>query len=229
VHLFTAMGAAAGLLAVIRISQHDWHGAFAWMAVAVLIDSADGAMARLVKVKDVLPGIDGALLDNIVDYFTYVIVPAYFIYEAPVAPQRLALFSAMVITVVSAYQFSQSDAKTPDHYFKGFPSYWNVLVFYLFLFQWPLWANFAILMACAVLVFVPLRYLYPSRTPTLRPLTWCLSLAWIVVMGVILIRLDHDTRLLRNLSLLYIAYYVAVSLYLNWRAATTPAAQEDPE
>lgn len=218
VHIFTALGAAAGLMALIAISQHQWIGAFMWIAVTLVIDSADGGLARLVKVKDVLPGIDGALLDNMVDYFTYVIVPAYFIYESGLVPRGYEVPAMVVIILASAYQFSQVEAKTPDHYFLGFPSYWNVVILYLFLYQWPPMVNFAILMALAVLVFVPIRYLYPSRTAVLRPLTWALSLAWILFIIVIIIRHEHDPWLLRDLSMLFVVYYFAMSLYLNVQA-----------
>jgi phosphatidylcholine synthase len=218
VHIFTALGAAAGLMALIDISQHAWIRAFMWIAVTLVIDSADGGLARLVKVKDVLPRIDGALLDNMVDYFTYVIVPAYFIYESGLVPSGYAVFTMIIIILASAYQFSQVDAKTPDHYFRGFPSYWNVVILYLFLYQWPSMVNFAILMALSVLVFVPIRYLYPSRTAVLRPLTYTLSLLWILLMIVIILRYEHNPWLLRDLSMLYVAYYFAMSLYLNYQA-----------
>ena len=218
VHIFTAMGAAAGLMALIDISQHGWISAFKWIAVALVIDSADGGLARLVKVKDVLPRIDGALLDNMVDYFTYVIVPAYFIYESGLVPHGYAVVTAIAIILASAYQFSQVDAKTPDHFFRGFPSYWNVVILYLFLYQWPPMANFFILMVLAILVFVPIRYLYPSRTQVLRPLTWTFCLVWIVLMIIVILRYEHDPWVLRDLSMTFVAYYFAMSLYLNYRA-----------
>jgi phosphatidylcholine synthase len=217
VHLLTALGATAGFMALIAISEHDWVLAFKWIAVTIAIDGADGGLARLVKVKEVLPNIDGALLDNIVDYFTYVIVPAYFIYEATLVPEGLIVVTAAAITLTSAYQFSQADAKTPDFFFKGFPSYWNVAIFYLWLYPFSIVVNFIILMALAVLVFIPIKFLYPSRTRFLRPLTWILTLLWIVSMGVILFLSPRDLAWLRDLSLVYVAYYVVMSLYLNFR------------
>jgi phosphatidylcholine synthase len=111
----TALGLVFGFLAIIAISRHEWLLAFVWMAVTVFIDSIDGILARAFKVQEVLPNFDGALLDNIVDYFTYVIVPASFLYETHSVPYKLNLLSAILITLSSAYQFCQSEAKTDNH------------------------------------------------------------------------------------------------------------------
>ncbi|HNR31235.1 MAG TPA: phosphatidylcholine synthase [Candidatus Hydrogenedentes bacterium] len=236
VHLFTALGAVAGLMALVATTAHEWRAALLWMGATILVDSLDGTLARVVKVKAVLPGFDGALLDNIVDYFTYVIVPAYFLYEAPIVPGRFALFAAGAITLASAYQFCQADAKTPDHFFRGFPSYWNVVVFYLFLLQWPEWLNLAVILVLALGVFVPVKYLYPSRTRTLRSLTWLLSAVWIVIVSWIVLHYDAETRNggMRTplyLSFGYVLYYVALSLYLNLRGGDRldAGATEDEE
>lgn len=223
VHLFTACGAAAGLLALVATTNQNWHAAIFWMAVTIFVDSVDGTLARLVKVKAVLPQFDGALLDNIVDYFTYVIVPAYFLYEAPIVPPGIALFTAIVITLASAYQFCQTDAKTEDHFFLGFPSYWNVVVFYLFMLNVSPWLNLAVLLLCAVGVFVPIKYVYPSRTQILRGLTWFFSAIWLVIMSVILAEGPRAPKWLVILSLFYIVYYFGLSFYLNVKHPRKPA------
>lgn len=215
VHLLTALGAAAGLMAIIAIAGWRWGPAFFWMGATLFIDSVDGILARRCNVQQVLPHFDGALLDNIVDYFTYVIVPAYFLYEANVVPLGFRLPSAVLITLASAYQFCQAGAKTGDHYFKGFPSYWNIVVVYLFLFGWPFWANLAIIFALAAAVFIPLKYLYPSRTRTFRPLTLALSTVWALVMVVILFRFPRPQTGLLYFSFLYVIYYFAMSAYLT--------------
>jgi phosphatidylcholine synthase len=124
-HLVTASSAVWGLLAILAITNAQWVQAFWFMAAAVLIDSFDGTLARRVDVKNVLPQIDGALLDNIVDYLNYVFVPVFFIYWADLLPPQLAVVGATLMLLSSAYQFSQADAKTDDHFFKGFPSYWS--------------------------------------------------------------------------------------------------------
>lgn len=215
VHFFTASGAVAGLMAIIAVADERWRMAFVWMGATLLIDSIDGFLARRCNVKQVLPHFDGALLDNIVDYFTYVIVPAFFLYQANVVPLGFRLLSALLITVASSYQFCQSDAKTDDHYFKGFPSYWNVAVLYLFLFEWPAWINLAIILVLTVAVFVPLKYLYPSRTRTFRPLTLLFTFVWGLLMIVILARFPTEQTALLHLSFVYVLYYFAMSAYLT--------------
>lgn len=221
VHLLTATGAVAGLMAVVATAHHMWLAAFAWMGVTLLIDSVDGALARLCRVKEVLPAFDGELLDNIVDYFSYVIVPAFFLYEADIVPAGFGPVAAAAMTLASGYQFCQADAKTQDHYFKGFPSYWNVVVFYLFMLPLPKWLDLAIIMALTVAVFVPMKYLYPSRTPTLRPLTLALTVAWGILMVLTLVRYPDGHHGPLYCSTGYIAYYFAMSLHLT--AKSQPA------
>jgi phosphatidylcholine synthase len=228
VHLLTATGAAAGLMALIAISHDRWQWAFVWMGVTLAIDSVDGTLARLCGVKQVLPQFDGALLDNMVDYFTYVIVPAYFLYEAGIVPARCGLLTAIAITLASGYQFCQSDAKTEDHCFKGFPSYWNVVVFYVFMLAWPKWLNAIIVLALAIAVFVPVKYPYPSRTPMLRTLTLALTAVWGALMALVLFRYPEHSRGLIYASLVYVVYYFAFSLYLTLKSkAALAVASKD--
>lgn len=215
VHLLTAMGAVVGLMALIAIAHDKWQLAFGWMAVTLFIDSVDGTLARVCRVQRILPQIDGALLDNIVDYFTYVIVPAFFIYESDIVPPHWGVPAAIAITLASGYQFCQADAKTDDYFFKGFPSYWNVVVFYLFTLGLGPWPNLAILFILSVAVFVPVKYLYPSRTKTLRTLTLTLTTVWGIMLALAVVRYPEGHGALVRWSLIYIFYYFAMSLYLT--------------
>ncbi len=202
-------------MAIIAISRQEWRLAFAWMGVTLAIDSVDGMLARACGVKEVLPHFDGALLDNIVDYFTYVIVPASFLYETHAMPQGFNLFSATLITLASAYQFCQTSAKTEDHCFTGFPSYWNITVFYLFMLQWPGWVNLAIVTTLAVAVFIPVRYLYPSRTPTLRPLNLAVTALYGLALGMTIWMYPVGHFPVLYASMIYLVYYAAMSCYLT--------------
>jgi phosphatidylcholine synthase len=216
VHLLTASGAVAGMLAAVAIMEQRWIPCFAWLMVATAIDSFDGRLARLFRVKDVLPRFDGALLDNLVDYFTYVIVPALFIYMYPgMLPEGFEWIGSAIMVLTSAYQFCQADAKTDDHYFKGFPSYWNVVALYLFFLGYEPWVNFAIVAVFSVLVFVPIKYLYPSRTVRFRRLTIALSMVWGASMIALLIRHPHVPIGLVYATLLYIAYYSGMSIFMT--------------
>jgi len=164
VHLLTGSGAFIGLWSLVKIHEQHYTQALWLMAITVIIDAIDGTFARLVHVKSVLPKIDGALLDNIVDYLNYVITPCFFLLVKPdMLPPDIALWLVFAITTTSAYQFCQADAKTPDHFFKGFPCYWNITVFYMFIFNTSMITNAWILACFCVLIFVPIKYVYPSR------------------------------------------------------------------
>jgi phosphatidylcholine synthase len=163
VHALTASGAYVGLLALLAIYDRKWVLAFWLMAITILIDAVDGLFARWIKIKLAVPRIDGALLDNIVDFFTYTIVPAFFLLVTPLVPETWRFPCVLFIVLSSCYQFTQIDAKTEDHFFKGFPSYWNIVVFYLFFWQMSPQLNLSILLLLSILSFVPIKYVYPSR------------------------------------------------------------------
>jgi phosphatidylcholine synthase len=217
VHLFTATGALWGLLAIMATVQHQWQAAFFWLGMAALVDSFDGTLARRFKVKGVLPGFDGALLDNIIDYQTYVIVPAIFLYEAHLLPASTTIAGIAMVVLASAFQFCQSDAKTDDHTFKGFPSYWNVVVFYMFMFDANPWVNFWVIAILTVLVFVPIRYLYPSRMIRFQKLTLSLTTIWGILCLIVWLQYPVVNLWMLGVSMLYVAYYIGLSLYMMVR------------
>lgn len=212
VHLYTASSAGFGLWAVNAIFAHEYRWAALGMLIALTIDCTDGALARAADVSGRIPWIDGRRLDDICDYFTYVLVPACFLMEAELLPHPAW---ALAPVLSSAYGFSRVDAKTEDHCFLGFPSYWNVLVLYLYLLQVSPGPALAILLGLCVGVFVPLRYLYPSRTRLLRPLTLAVLGLWMLGFSWLAVHPDPDPRWLW-LSLLGPLYYMAFSLALNF-------------
>jgi phosphatidylcholine synthase len=224
VHLLTASGAAWGFLALLNFQSGEYRLAMLWMIVAVVVDSFDGTLARFLDVKKYAANLDGALLDNILDYFTYVIVPAYALYAAGLLPSGWELAGAISILLTSAYQFSQTDAKTDDHYFKGFPSYWNVVVIYMLTLQIPPWWNLGLLALLNVLVFVPIKYVYPSRTVTARRLTLALTCLYGAVGTVAVAQYPHVPQWLMGASLAYIVYYVTLSLWPKKPRKEQPSA-----
>lgn len=164
VHLLTASGALIALLTLNQIYHHQYVSALWLMALSIFVDAIDGALARWARVKIVLPQIDGALLDNIIDYLNYVVIPCFFLLIEPeLLNGDITWLVLGGILLSSAYQFTQSDAKTPDHFFKGFPCYWNLAVFYLYLFKPTSLTCAMILLTLCLLVFVPIKYVYPSR------------------------------------------------------------------
>ncbi len=215
VHAFTASSAAAGLVAVLASERGDAQTAFAMMALTVAIDSLDGTLARAVRVKEVLPWFDGTRLDDVVDYFTYVLVPALFLVHARLLPPAVAVPVACCPVLASAYGFCRTDAKTADHYFTGFPSYWNIVAFYVYVLGWPPVANALFIVALSIGVFVPIRYVYPSRTTVLRPVTVGLGLVWGAVVLWLIAHVDAPPRGLALVSLAYPAYYVLLSLAMH--------------
>lgn len=221
VHLLTASGLVFCLLAVQATYASQWRSALAWLLVSVMVDAVDGTLARLARVKQITPGFDGALLDNLVDFTNYVIVPALIIHRADLMPDELSFIIACAICVVSAYQFCQRDAKTPDHYFKGFPCYWNVLALYLLSMRLDPAANLMIAAVLMLLVFLPIRYLYPSRTVLYRKATLPLTAVWAAMAICILWQLPDPHPLLVWSSLLYVIYYFCMSVYLTLRPGTS--------
>jgi phosphatidylcholine synthase len=217
VHLLTASGAVLALLALAAIHRGRYAEAFAWMAVALAIDSIDGTLARAVAVRTVLPTLDGARLDDVVDYLNYTLVPLALIYASGRLPSPLALPVVAFVLLASAYGFAQTDAKTNDGYFKGFPSYWNVVAFYIYALDTPQWFGAAALVLFGILVFVPTYYVYPSRSPRFRTITIGLGVVWAITALVILARLEDAPRSLVWASLLYPAYYFGLSVYLTRR------------
>jgi phosphatidylcholine synthase len=212
VHLFTATGAIWGFLAILAIFEQNWRAMILWMVIAMLVDGFDGMLARWADVKKYANGIDGALLDNILDYQNYVVAPALFLMKADVLPNGFQMLGAFSILITSAYQFTQTDAKTDDHHFKGFPSYWNVAALYMLLMGLPVWVNFGFLMLFNVLVFIPIKYIYPTRTTYLRGLTLALTYLYGAIGIWGLIQYPNHPQWVVWTSFIYIGYYLALSL-----------------
>jgi phosphatidylcholine synthase len=220
-HLYTATGAVFAFLAAAAAIEDDFRTAFFWLAAQVAVDATDGMLARRARVAERIPWFDGAKLDDIIDYLTYAFVPALIIWRGAFVPASLAVPIAAAILLSSAYGFNRVDAKTPDHFFTGFPSYWNIVALYLMLAGWDPGVNAAIVLTCAALVFVPVRYVYPSRTPVLRLPTNVLGLLWGAAMLVMLWRYPQPSPAIFAASLVFPVYYVVLSLVLwnNRRAA----------
>lgn len=186
------------------------------MAATVVIDATDGALARRLRVKELIPWFDGERLDDVVDYLNYVFVPSVLLVRANLLPAMDAPWLAALPLIASAYGFCHKEAKTADQFFLGFPSYWNIVVFYFYAMQTPLWVNGFVLIFLSALVFVPIKYLYPSRSPVLRKPTLILGSFWGVLMLILLARLPEPPPWLVYASLFFPLYYAAVSLWLHF-------------
>jgi len=223
VHLYTALGTVVAFFSLLCIEQTNFRDAFYLMALAVVIDATDGTLARAARVKERIPWFDGELLDEIVDYFNYVIVPSLFLVRANILPPQDSLWLAALPLLSSAYGFCQREAKTADYFFLGFPSYWNIVVFYLYVLQTPLWVNAFLIIALAILVFVPIKYVYPSRSSHFRSQINVLGVLWGGAVLYLIYQLPNPSRVLLFASLLFPAYYTALSLWLEYRRAISSA------
>lgn len=219
VHAFTASGAVVAMLALLAILQGNLSRAGLLMLVALVIDSVDGTLARRVRVREVLPSFDGRRLDDMVDYLNYVIVPVVFMLAAG---SLLGWPWAALPVLASAYGFSHEHAKTPDDFFLGFPSYWNVVALYLWLLDVSPGVGTWIVSLFSVLVFVPLKYLYPSKMPRFRTEMVVLGLVWLAIMVLGCASPGLAGGWLVRASLLYPALYFGLSFWLGGLHRTRP-------
>jgi phosphatidylcholine synthase len=218
VHAYTALSALAAFAGVLAVIAADYRTAFIWMIAATVVDATDGVLARLARVREVLPHFDGARLDDIVDYLTYVFLPILLLYHAgdiPRSPTGAVIASAVLLS--SAYGFASLDAKTDDHFFTGFPSYWNIVALYLHVARLSPLVNAAVLLVFVVLVFVRTGYVYPSRTPVLRGVTLALGGVWALTVVSMVAALPAVPRWLWIASLFFPVYYFMLSLTLQAR------------
>jgi phosphatidylcholine synthase len=189
VHVFTACGAALALLALIFATGGHWAAMFFCLGLALVVDAVDGPLAREFKVAEVLPRWSGETLDLIVDFTTYVFVPAFAIGASSLLPYALEIPAGIVVTISGALYFADRQMKTPDNYFRGFPAVWNLAAFYLYLLEPPPWSAAAMIAALAVMTFVPIKFLHPLRVKRLRVFNIALLAAWAVLAFLAVI---HD-------------------------------------
>jgi phosphatidylcholine synthase len=183
IHVLTACGAALALLALLAAVRGDWPLMFLWLGVALVVDAIDGPMARAVNVKKVLPRWSGETLDLVVDYTTYVFVPAYAVAAAGLMPQGWATTAAVVIAISGTLYFADRDMKAEDNCFLGFPAVWNVVAFYLLLLRPAPAVAGATVVLFAVLTFVPVKFVHPFRVRRWRGVTVALLTLWAVLAG----------------------------------------------
>ena len=181
VHLFTASGGAVAVLALYAAIARDFAACFAWLGLALFIDGVDGALARAARVKVTAAAIDGAVLDLVVDFLTYVLVPVAALWRSGLMPSEASFWIGLIVTIASALYFADTRMKTDDLWFRGFPATWNLVVFYLFVLRPPWMLSAFILLGAAALMFTPIVFVHPLRVVRLRRLTIAMTLAWFVL------------------------------------------------
>jgi len=217
IHAFTASGAVIGAAALVAVAEGRAQLAALLMLAALAVDAFDGTLARRADVVRTVPWIDGRRLDDVVDYVNYVVVPIVFLVLVGRLPAGIAGWAAAACPVVaSAFGFSNQRAKTPDHFFLGFPSYWNVVALYLWLFDFAPGWNAALLVTLAIGVFVPLRYLYPTRAPRWRLTSLTLGGVWFAALFIaVAVRGETWSQPVAVVSLFYPLYYLIASAILG--------------
>jgi len=206
VHVFTATGAALALLALILATGGHWAGMFFCLGLALLVDGLDGPMARAFEVEKLLPRWSGNTLDLVVDFTTYVFVPAFAIAASGLLPQVLAIPAGIVVVITGALYFADRDMKTDDNYFRGFPAVWNLFAFYLYLLEPPEWAAAIAIVVLAGLSFAPIKFLHPLRVQRWRTINIALLAAWAVLAFIAIVQ-DLSPGLYVTLPLSLIAVY----------------------
>jgi len=183
VHLLTATGAVFAMLAMLAAVDQEWSLMFLWLVVAFFVDGIDGPLARRYDTKTNAPVFDGVLLDLIIDYLTYVFVPAYALFKSGLLPGWTGWIAIIVITFASAMYFADGRMKTKDYSFSGFPGCWNMLVLVLFALQPNFWVILALVAVLAIAMFFPVRFVHPVRTQRWRSITLPMAIAWTFFAG----------------------------------------------
>jgi phosphatidylcholine synthase len=212
VHIFTATGAALALLALILGTGGHWAAMFLCLGLALVVDGVDGPIARAFDIQNVLPRWSGDTLDLVVDYTTYVFVPAYAIAASGLLPQVLSIPAGILVVISGALYFADREMKTQDNYFRGFPAVWNLAAFYLYLLEPPEWAAAVAIAILAGLSFAPIKFLHPLRVQHWRTLNIALLVLWAALAFVAIVQnLSPGPYVTVPLSVIAI-YFFAVGL-----------------
>ncbi len=219
VHVFTSLGIVVGFMAILAIDEERFIDALLLLFITLIIDGIDGTFARMFKTNEVLPNYDGKMIDYVIDFATYAIIPAYFIYSAHIdgiylLPENLRFWGAAIILLVSALYYGKEGMVSTDYYFVGFPVMWNMVAFYMFLvFDFSPLVNFIAIVGFAIAHFIPLKFMYPSRTPKFKGLNIVITILFIV--SNILIIWLHPTvyPILIYISWFTLSYYGIMAVY----------------
>ena len=214
VHLFTAMGIVFALLALIAVSDRDWREVFLWLFLALVVDGVDGTLARRARVIQVLPEVNGKMIDSVIDFTTYALVPAFFFYQAGLAPPGWGLICASVMLLSAVLYYGKEGMISDSMHFVGFPVLWNVFVFFdFFIFVLPGWANVLLVFFFAVLHFVPIKFAYPSRATRWQGFTLFISLIALFAAALIIIEYPERSFALRTIVVVAAAYFIGLALW----------------
>ncbi len=209
VHILTASGSFLAFLGVVAAAEHRFVDMFWWLGLALLVDGIDGPIARKVKVKEVLPNWSGDTLDNIIDYVTYVLLPAFALYQSGMIGQPWSFVAAGLIVVSSAIYYADMGMKTEEYFFSGFPVVWNMIVFSLFVIDASANVALAVVLVSVFLTFLPINFLHPVRVLRLRPLNLGIFLIW-SLLGCAALLMHFETPAWINVPFIICGLYLYV-------------------
>jgi phosphatidylcholine synthase len=230
IHLLTASGAALALAAALGAARGNWQFVFWCLGIALIVDAIDGPLARKFDVKNRFPWFDGSALDFVVDYSTYVFVPAFVLATSALLSDPWDLIAGVVVAVVGALYFADRRMKTEDQAFRGFPAVWNGLIFVLIVFAPPEWLTLAVIAVCAILTFAPVEFVHPVRVVTLRPLTLAITAIWSVLAIIALVddlSPGLPVKIALGLATLYLAGIGAVLQVRRNQTAVNPGGRRE--
>jgi len=223
VHLLTAVGSILAFWSLMLIVQGEVRGSFIVLALAAVIDSVDGTLSRRADVTKYAPSIDGALMDNIIDYLTWVFLPVFWAYTF----LEVNFMIGSLVLIASLLGFSNTQAKTEDNYFKGFPSYWNFVILYLYVLGAGSWVSSSVMLVLAILVLVPFKFVYPSRTKKWQKATLILAFPFGVMIAYMLFHLQETPLALTVASFYFPVYYLFISVLFTSSVAEAPGEIRD--
>ncbi|MEM6316708.1 MAG: phosphatidylcholine/phosphatidylserine synthase [Bacteroidota bacterium] len=214
VHFFTASGLLTGFMAILAINEKEWRSAMFWLLASLVIDGIDGTFARLFRVREVLPYMDGKTIDYVIDFATYAIIPAYFFHEAGLVASNWQLPLTFLILLVSAVYYGKEGMVSPDNYFVGFPVLWNMVVFYLvFVCSFtPLW-NGIMIVIFAALHFAPIKFAYPSQASRLKKITIAVSTIILIALPMMVYYYPVRPFWLQTIMVLNLFYFGGIAFY----------------
>ena len=214
VHIFTASGLLTGFMAILAINEKDWRSAMFWLLAALVIDGIDGTFARMFRVKEVLPFMDGKTIDYVIDFATYAIIPAYFFYEAELVTQDWRLPLTFLILMVSALYYGKEGMVSADNYFVGFPVLWNMVVFYLiFVLSCSPLMNALLVVFFAMLHFVPIKFAYPSQASRLKGVTIAATLVFLIALPLLVYYYPERPMWLKIVMILNLCYFGGIATW----------------
>jgi phosphatidylcholine synthase len=216
VHVLTASGAAIALVAAVAAGHGQWQLVFLLLGIAMIIDGVDGPIARALGVTQRLPWFDGAILDLVVDYTTYVLIPALVLAQSGLLTEPFATGAGIVVAIVGALYFADTRMKTADQAFRGFPAVWNTVVYQLMVYKFPQLVTALIVLAFAVATFLPIEFVHPMRVKRLRPLTFAMSVAWgVLAIAALYADLSPGPVVLTLFALVNL-YFAVIGVYLQF-------------